>query len=381
MGAGHPVISVDKLQQVTQDAQVKDRFVIVDAVGLADQPLMDSSRPLERKPTVSFPKLVEMIAYGRQDDETVSSLAARLARLERRLSLEERAQIERTSGGLSLPDLTRSLLHSLDFERQIREARLRLHEAGQEREPSAQEIERTADELVGVALHPWRTNVPLRQLVLAIHDRSWITYDESNLDLLKEAGFNDEATAWARQTITSFEAYIQEHKDEITALRILYERPYAGRQLTYDAVKELADALQQPPRTWTTEQLWRAYAQVERDRVRGMGTQRTLTDLVSLVRHALYSDEAPLEPYPELVAQRYADWLAQQEAAGRTFPPAQRWWLDKIAEYIGVNLTISRPQLHSGPFLDKGGLFGAMRALGGELDPLLDELNAALIVV
>ena len=380
-GRGTRVISLDKLQQVTQDAQVKDRFVIVDAVGLADQPLMDSSRPLERKPTVPFPKLVEMIAYGQQDEETVSSLAARLARLERRLTPEERDQIERTSGGLSLPDLTRSLLHALDYERQVGEARLRLQEAGQDREPSAQEIERTADELVGAALHPWRTNVPLRQLVLAINERSAITYDEYNLDVLREAGFNDDATALARSLVTSFEAYIQEHKDEITALRILYERPYGQRHLTYEAIKELAESLHQPPRTWTTEQLWRAYAQVERDRVRGVGAERVLTDLVSLVRHALYSDEAPLAPYPELVAQRYADWLAQQEAAGRTFRPEQRWWLDKIADYIGVNLAISRTQLQSGPFLVKGGLFGAQRALGGEMEALLDELNAALVVV
>lgn len=101
-GRGTRVISVDKLQQVTQDAQVKDRFVIVDAVGLADHPLMDSSRPLERKPTVSFPKLVEMIAYGQQDEATVSSLAARLARLERRLTAGSRSGVFGTVSGLSI---------------------------------------------------------------------------------------------------------------------------------------------------------------------------------------------------------------------------------------------------------------------------------------
>ena len=65
--------------------------------------------------------------------------------------------------------------------------------------------------------------------------------------------------------------------------------------------------------------------------MRGVGAQRVLTDLVSLVRHAVELDDE-LVPYPELVRRRYEDWLAAQEAGGRTFTEEQRWWLDRIAE-------------------------------------------------
>ena len=67
--------------------------------------------------------------------------------------------------------------------------------------------------------------------------------------------------------------------------------------------------------------------------------QRVLTDLVSLVRHAVELEDE-LVPYPELVRQRYEAWLAAQEARGR-FHQEQRWWLDRIAETIGVNLGVA----------------------------------------
>jgi type I restriction enzyme, R subunit len=155
-------------------------------------------------------------------------------------------------------------------------------------------------------------------------------------------------------------------------------RPYAKRRaLTFDAIRELAETLQQPPRTWTTESLWRAYATLERDRVRGVNERRVLADLVSLVRHALLADEE-LVPYPERVTKRYRDWIAAQESAGRTFTQAQRWWLDSIASHIGVNLSISADDLNASPFFEKGGQVAAVKAFGNELPSLLDELNQAL---
>jgi type I restriction enzyme R subunit len=183
--------------------------------------------------------------------------------------------------------------------------------------------------------------------------------------------------------VRSFEAFIIEHKDEITALEIIYAIPRDGvgarrrRALTYDTLKQLAEALSQPPRAWTTEALWRAYAQLERDRVRGAGSRRVLTDLVSLVRHAVQLDDE-LVPYPERVQRRYAEWLKAQEADGKTFTPEQRWWLDQVATHIGVNLEIHAEDFNYGEFFNRGGQVGAMRVFGTRLNDLLNELNQVL---
>ena len=120
-----------------------------------------------------------------------------------------------------------------------------------------------------------------------------------------------------------------------------------------------------------------AYAALEHDRVRGVNERRVLADLVSLVRHAILADEE-LVPYPERVADRYHEWIAAQEATGRSFTPSQRWWLDNIAAHIGVNLSISAGDLNASPFFEKGGQMAAVRTFGKDLPVLLDELNQAL---
>jgi type I restriction enzyme R subunit len=147
--------------------------------------------------------------------------------------------------------------------------------------------------------------------------------------------------------------------------------------VTYEQLKELAETLQQPPRTWTTESLWRAYATLERDRVRGVNERRVLSDLVSLVRHVVLPEE-DLVPFPERVAHRYFDWVEMTEAEGRTFTLEQQWWLDMIAMHIGVNLSISAEDLNTSPFFEKGGQVAAVKTFGSELPAILDELNQAL---
>jgi hypothetical protein len=168
-----------------------------------------------------------------------------------------------------------------------------------------------------------------------------------------------------RATVESFRQFLADHRDEITALQIIYGQPYSQRALTFQQVKELAEAL------------WLAFVQLERDKVRGVGAKRVLTDVVSLVRHAVQLDDE-LIPYPDRVRTRYAEWIAAQEASGHTFTAEQRWWLDKVAEHIGVNVSIAPDDLNYGEFFNKGGRIAAARVFGQALPALLDELNAAL---
>jgi len=87
-----------------------------------------------------------------------------------------------------------------------------------------------------------------------------------------------------------------------------------------------------------------------------------------------------LVPYPERVRARYDDWLKAQEATGKTFTLEQRWWLDKIAEHVGVNLSIAPDDFDYGEFFNKGGAFKAREVFGAQWPVVLDELNEALRV-
>jgi type I restriction enzyme R subunit len=219
-------------------------------------------------------------------------------------------------------------------------------------------------------------NHRLREALVAIQQRAWQIIDTVSVDRVVEAGFSDEQ---ARATVESFRQFIAENRDEIAALQIVYSQPYARQRLTRQQVKELAERIKLPPHAWTTEALWLAYAQLEKDKVRGAGAERVLTDLVSMVRHAVELDDE-LVPYPELVQRRYQDWLAAHEAEGKTFSAEQRWWLDRIAETIGVNLGVSGDDFEYGELFRRGGWIAARRLFGAELPALLDEMNEVLTV-
>ncbi len=208
-----------------------------------------------------------------------------------------------------------------------------------------------------------------------------ILIDETSIDEVVKVGFDQDATARSRQLIESFQQFIQTHKDEITALQILFSRPYSQRQLDFPLVRQLAEHLCQDLKEadpiYMTQELWQAYMQLEKDHVRGAGEKRVLSDLVSLVRHAAMSED--LVPYPERVEIRYHDWLRRGDQAGRPpFTPQERVWLDEIARHIGINVSINVEDLNYYGFQARGGQVAAKRLFGSELMPLLDELNRIL---
>ena len=124
--------------------------------------------------------------------------------------------------------------------------------------------------------------------------------------MLLVAGHSDEGREKAAALVDSFRQYIEEHKDDIRALQVLYSRPYSER-LTFAEIKDLATTIQRPPRQWTPERLWHAYETLDESKVRGSGG-RMLTDIVSLVRYTLDQDNE-LVPFRDQVDLRFA-WLA-----------------------------------------------------------------------
>ncbi|MGH2711539.1 MAG: type I restriction-modification enzyme R subunit C-terminal domain-containing protein [Actinomycetota bacterium] len=369
-GRGVRVIDETDLRAVSPDAQAKDRFVIVDAVGIAQEDLSDT-RPLERKPTVPFAKLLDQVAFGNREEDVISSLASRLARLDKRLTDVDRKAIEEISGGVPLTQVTSALVQALDPDEQLAAAQA----ATGEESPPQEAITRAATDLLDDAAATLASNPNLRAKIIEIKESYEQTIDTTSQDRVLRAGFSDEATEAARSLVTSFERFIEEHRDEIAALEILYSRPYQER-LTLEQVKDLAETIQRPPRQWTPEVLWRAYERLERSKVHGSG-ERVLADLVSLVRFALHQ-EHELVPYPDKVQERFANWMAQQENSGRSFSDEQRRWLEMIRDHIATSLGMEMNDFAYAPFVQHGGVGKAVQVFGSALQEIVDELNEAL---
>ena len=98
-GRGTRTIDSTALQAVSgQDAKHKTHFVIVDAVGVCETDKTDS-RPLERNKSIPFDKLALAVALGQRDEDTISSLAGRLARLDKAIDQKHQEQIRQAAGG------------------------------------------------------------------------------------------------------------------------------------------------------------------------------------------------------------------------------------------------------------------------------------------
>ena len=191
--------------------------------------------------------------------------------------------------------------------------------------PQAQQLKSVRESIVQDAIKPLH-DPALRQLLIDLKAKTEITIDHVSADELLESIFSPEALDRAKGMVQSFEQFIKDHKDEITALQVLYSKPYKHR-LTFEAVKELADAIEKPPYLWNESQLWNAYAALEKSKVKGASAKRILTDLVSLVRFAIHQDNE-LIPFPERVNANFKTWLATQQQktpsplAGEPITPA-----------------------------------------------------------
>ncbi|MBU1263797.1 MAG: DEAD/DEAH box helicase family protein [Gammaproteobacteria bacterium] len=362
-GRGVRVINPDDLKAVTPDAKAKDHFVIIDAVGVCEQDKTDA-RPMEKKPSVSFERLLQAVAFGNTEDDVITSIAGRLARMEHRISAEDDAKIRVASGGLGLKDLAHQLVESLSPDQTIPP----FEKGGQGGFAPDQQARVTAAKPL--------CDPALRQLILDIKAKNEITIDHVSQDQVIEAGFSQAARDRAKGLVQSFEQFIADHKNEITALQILYAKPYKQR-LTFEAVKELADAIEKPPYLWNESQLWQAYAALEASKVKGASGRRILTDLVSLVRFAIHQDNE-LVPFPERVNANFTAWLAGQESAGRQFTADQRRWLEMIRDHIAANLGIEPDDFEYAPFAQEGGLGKVYQLFGEELNTIIEQLNESL---
>ena len=311
-GRGARVVTETELKQVTPDASAKDRFVIVDAIGI-DPNEMNETKPLERKRNVSLEKLMELVAFGNREADILSSIASRLARLDRQLAQEDKDEIKKVSGDQTIASIAQNLVQALDPDEQLKAAQ----KATGKEEPPPEEISKAAQALLTQAAQPIATNAKLRQRLVDLKKSFEQIIDNVSKDQVLIAGVSKDGRDRAAVLVKSFEKFIEDNKDEITALQILYSRPYKQR-ITHEQLKELARAIERPKQPGIVpmppERVWQAYEVLDKSKVRGSAT-KLMTDLVSLVRYAVHQ-EGELTPFKDVAFARFEKWLVRPRETG-----------------------------------------------------------------
>jgi len=389
-GRGTRVLTPTDLQSVSgADARAKTHFVLVDAVGVCESDKTES-RPLDRQPTVPLKTLLQRVVFpAGRDEDTLTTLAARLARLDRELDQPQRQQIAAASGGHTPATLAGALLRAVDPDAIAEKASGKPGAEPQEVAP--EKLEQARQQLIAAACAPF-DKAALRDTLNALKQETEQALDIYTPDEVLSAGFDAAAKAKAQSLVQAFRDYLIQKRAEIAALQILYSRPYAQR-LTETMLKELEKKLRETHATWTEDRLWDAFAITTPAKVKGRSQSGRFADLVSLVRFAL-EQQPVLEPFADSVAARFDAWLQAKDTAAsglkpnasnlntepgyRTFTPDQLSWLHLIRDHIATSLSIDADDFGYSPFAQRGGLGKAHQLFGEQLPKLLGELNEVL---
>lgn len=350
VGRGVRSIHNDDLRAVTPNADCKTRFYVIDAVGVSESQKIDS-RPLERKKRLSLKEILQLVresvAKGEYDKDTLLSLASRLTRLELKLSKEDNATLQELNFDKSLCALAKEILTFAD---------------------SLQALERA--EIVHNPLEIF-TNDTFCKLLLELAKKSKIYIDEISQDSVLSAEFD---TQKAQNLIAQFNEFILQHKDEITALSIIYAQNYKNRHLTYEVIKELVHKLQQD--SMDIPSLWNAYKLRDKGKV-SKNPSKNLTNLISLVRYALKVD-TELQDFAIGANARYNLWRGRCKKKGIAFSPEQEAFLELIKEYIIANGCAEIKDIQE-ICADLGGIYRAKAIFNDSLPSLVEELSLALV--
>ncbi len=368
-GRGTRVLSKEDLQKVTPSAtENKDHFVIVDAVGVTKSRKSDT-RPLERKPTVSMKELMMNVALGAKDKDTLTSLANRVIRLNSQMTQAEREQFKEKVGATA-GCVAERLLNAFDADIIFEQAQKNTGVS----EPTEEQIKVAQRELVQAAVAPFH-NPDIRDYIENVRRNHDQIIDSVNLDSVIFAGFDVQQEKNVNKVISSFHTFIEENKDEIVALRIIYDAAYKERPMVIEKLKELYEKLKSEG--ITVERLWDCYAIKQPDKVK-RSAMTQITDLISIIRFEMgYADT--LTSFADKVNYNFMQWTFKKNAGHIQFTEEQMDWLRLIKDHIVALLSILPEDLELTPFDRKGGLLGFYDAFGDEYEKILQEMNEELV--
>ncbi|MEO7311594.1 MAG: DEAD/DEAH box helicase family protein [Chitinophagaceae bacterium] len=375
-GRGTRTCSLEQLKATGTPAakMTKDHFVIIDAIGV-EQSQKTDSRPLEKKPGMSLKDLLQAVAVGARDEDTLTTLANRLIRLDKQLNEKEKSNFVTQAGGQTINHVVKELLNAYDpdtVERLKQNAQRETPDASPNDLLTALSVQHSAliEQAVDVLNNP-----ELRNFIVDVRKKYDQTIDTINQDEIQNIGWVKDQEAAAELTISNFTAWIEAHKDEITALQIFYGQPYQRRELTYKMIKDLYEKITTEQPLLAPSHVWRAYEQMKE----ATGSPKNeLIALVSLIRKITGADTI-LTGYDKTVDKNFQTWVFKKQAGTTTkFTELQMQWLRMIKDFVANSFHVEKEDFELDPFNKEGGLGRMWQLFGEETDGIIEELNEVL---
>ena len=376
LGRATRTLDYENLHRVSPSAtERKLGYIIIDAVGVT-RTQKNASRQLECKPSVSLKELMMSVAMGARDDDTITSLANRLIRLDKVMSKKESATFTEICGE-SCINIARNLLDAFD-EDIIIEAAQKKYGVAYPEDVTDKQYSNVKKEMIEIAVTPFN-NPKLRDYIEKVRKDHDQIIDNVNIDEVTFEGWDSDQAEKAEETIATFAKFIEENKDTIEALDIIYSQSHRLRPLTLQMIRELYEVLQKPPYRLTVKKLWGAYWVRNPEKVKSKNVVDKLVEIISLVRYQL-GQTNELHFFADDVNLRFRDWIFAKNAGNVHFTEEQTEWLHMIRDHIASSMSITPDDLDYTPFDGKGGLGKFYKLFGSNYQNILDEMNIALVI-
>nr|WP_294932900.1 DEAD/DEAH box helicase family protein [uncultured Flavobacterium sp.] len=375
-GRGTRTCSIEELKaKGTPSAKFsKDHFVIIDAIGVENSQKTDS-RPLEKAPGVSLKNVLDSIVMGNTSEDMLTTLANRLIRLERQLSEKDKLKFAEQSNGFTINHIVKQLLNAYDpdtLEKTEKAVKVKLKGfAPIEIENNiAEEKKQLIENAIGFFHNP-----DLRNFIIDIRKKYDQIIDVVNIDTITKIGWAKDQDEEASVVITDFKNWIENHKDEITALQIFYAQDFRHRSFTYKMIKDLCEKLKTDKPLLAPLTIWKAYEQLEKT---NGSAKNELIALVSLIRKVIGIDTT-LTSYDKTVDKNFQEWIFKKNAGQHNaFTENQMQWLRMMKDYVANSFSIEKDDFDLSPFNAEGGLSKMWQLFGEETDSIIKELNEVL---
>ena len=338
-GRGVRTIGDEQLRNVTPNAYSKDCFFLVDAVGVTEHEKSITS-PSDSATTklISLKELLEKITHGNVSDDYLRLLASRLSRISHKCEEKDREKFI-SLAHISMMDIASNIFDAL--EQGSLPEYVNVNESNTIRKALVHNI----------------ANEPDAREFLLILNAGFIETLMPGEDMLISKGFSQEE---AQATTSAFEAYCEEHKDEIEALRIIYNNQ--GEPLTYAILKDLENKLKFANSKFNTSLLWDSYAIINPPMVKHSSTKEekeALTNIIQLVRYAFHQIGRLESLYPS-ANQRFNLWCGQNQ---RPLTEEQIGVMQQVFSYIASNGYCTITEIKDN---DKTQAAQLIRAFGGK---------------
>ncbi len=372
-GRGTRIIDQDALRKVTPSASSgKTHYVIVDAIGVTKS-LKTASQPLITKPSIPMKDLAMGVMMGAYDEDTVSSLAGRLARLDKQLDDDDHKRIEEQTSGISLNRIIGNLLAAIDPDK-VDDKACELEGLPAGSEPSIEKRNEAQSQMVSEASNV--LNGELIELIDTIRRDKEQTIDHENLDTVLRAEWDGDAEENAQSMVNDFESYLAEHKDEIEALTIFFMQPARRQNITLEMIKSVMKKLRLDRPKLSPLRVWQAYSLL--DEYKSQQPISELTALMALIRRAAGIDKT-LMLNSDRIRRNFQKWIMERHSgSGEKFSKEQMEWLHMLRDHAMTSFHIDKEDLEMAPFDARGGLGKMHQLFGNDMDGLINELNREL---